>query len=145
MLTRFNKLIGTKPSPNSVASVPEPLADMDQQRSSGPKNTIIYSKVFRWRLPEGQLEEPRSVEVVGSFNDWQPTELKLDAVMNAWHVTMHQIPGGRTHHYMFLVNNEPAYDKHCDGLSLPTGAQEERFALSTTRGPRVFMLFGHAK
>ena len=34
-----------------------------------------YSKVFRWTLPDGQTEEPRSVEVVGSFPDWQRVPL----------------------------------------------------------------------
>lgn len=144
MFGRINKLFGTKPTHDSAPFVVEPVADTSQ-RSSGPKNTVMYSKVFRWRRPDGQVAEPGSVEVVGSFNDWQATAMKRDSVMNAWHVTLHDIPGGRTHHYMVLVDGQPAYDKNCDGLSKPDGPQEERFAFSTPRGPRVFMLFAQAK
>ena len=117
-----------------------------QQRSSpGSGSGPIYSKVFRWRLPDGQTEEPKKVEVVGSFNHWQPAELMRDGVLDAWHVTIHHIPGGKTHHYMYLVDGKPTYDKNCDGLAAPSGPQEERFALSTPRGPRVFMLFAQTK
>ncbi|MFO1487120.1 MAG: glycogen-binding domain-containing protein [Verrucomicrobiota bacterium] len=144
MLGSFNKLFGTRPVPKHDTEAYAPIAEAPE-RSSGPKNTITYSKVFRWRLPDGQTEEPRSVEVVGSFNDWQPTALKRDSVINAWHVTLHNIPGGKTHHYMFLVDDKPSYDKHCDGLSVPCGPMEERFALTTARGPRVFMLFAQTK
>lgn len=146
MFGRINKLFGTKPTHDSIAfEVPAAVAPDTSERSSGPKNTVMYSKVFRWRLPEGQVEEPGRVEVVGSFNGWQTTAMKRDAVMNAWHVTLHDIPGGRTHHYMVLVDGQPAYDKNCDGLSKPDGPQEERFAFATPRGPRVFMLFAQAK
>ena len=122
----------------------EPAAELARP-SSGPQNTVMYSKVFRWRLPDGVTQEPSSVEVVGSFNHWQATAMTRDSVLDAWHVTMHHIPGGRTHHYMFLVDGQPAYDKNCDGLSVPHGPQEERFAFTTPRGPRVFMLFAQAK
>ena len=130
--------------PKSAPAVPEPVADVSRM-SSGPQNTTTYSKVFRWRLPDGQIEIPQSVEVVGSFNDWRPTQLMRDAVLDAWHVSMQSIPGGKTHHYMFLVDGKPVYDKHCDGLSVPDGPQEEQFALTTPRGPRVFMLFAQTK
>ena len=144
MLGSFNKLFGIKPLHRSAPMMAEPVSELAAP-SSGPKNTVMYSKVFRWRLPDGQTEEPRSVEVVGSFNHWQPVPLKRDSVLDAWHVTLHHIPGGRTHHYMYLVDDKPAYDKNCDGLSAPHGPQEERFALVTPRGPRVFMLFAQAK
>lgn len=143
MFGSINKLFGTKPqhpiAPVMAAAVPEPV------RSSGPQNTVLYSKVFRWRLPAGQTEEPRSVAVAGSFNNWQATPMVRDAVLDAWHVTLHQVPGGKTHHYMFLVDGQPVYDKNCDGLSVPSGPEEEKFALATPRGPRVFMLFAQAK
>lgn len=125
--------------------IPEPASAIPAQ-SRGPQNTgPAYSKVFRWRLPDGQTAEPALVQVVGSFNHWQPVEMTRDSVLDAWHVTIHHIPGNRTHHYMFLVDGKPAYDKNCDGLAVPQGPQEERFALATPRGPRVFMLFAQTK
>jgi hypothetical protein len=101
--------------------------------------------VFRWRLPEGQAQEPATVEIVGSFTHRQKLPMMRDSALDAWHVTIHHIPGHRTHHYMFLVDGKPAHDKHCDGLAIPHGPQEEQFQIETARGPRVFMLFAQSK
>lgn len=121
-------------------------------RESGPASQKpssdrppTFSKVFRWRLPDGQTREPASVEIVGSFTHWQKVPLNRDGALDAWHVTIHHIPGHRTHHYMFLVDGKPSPDKHCDGLAVPTGPQEEQYQLQTDRGPRVFMLFAQTK
>ena len=53
-----------------------------------------FSKVFRWRLPAGQMHEPKTVEVVGSFTHWQPVPLVRDSVLDAWHVTLHHLISG---------------------------------------------------
>ena len=112
----------------------------------GPTDrAITYSKIFRWRLPDGQTETPQTVEVAGSFNQWQKVPLTRDGAHDAWHVTLNHIPGNRTHHYMLFVDGQPVQDKHCDGLGLPHGPQEEQFAIPTPRGPRVFMLFAQTK
>jgi hypothetical protein len=145
MFGSINRLFGTKPVHDSTTAYADVVPEVAASGRSGPQNTVLYSKVFRWRLPDGMVEQPGSVEVVGSFNHWQAVAMKRDAVLDAWHVTLHDIPGGRTHHYMFLVDGKPAYDKNCDGLSVPQGPQEERFAFTTPRGPRVFMLFAQAK
>jgi hypothetical protein len=102
-----------------------------------------YSKVFRWRLPEGHTPEPASVEVVGTFTNWQKVPLLRAA--DGWHVTLPHIPSHRTHHYMMLADGQPVKDKNSDGLAVPHGAQEEKFAITTPRGPRVLMLFSQTK
>jgi hypothetical protein len=106
---------------------------------------MVFSKVFRWRLPDGQTTEPKTVEVVGSFSHWQKVPLIRDSVLDAWHVTLHHLPGNRTHHYMLLIDGKPTYDKTCDGLAVPRGTDEERFACLTDKGLRVFMLFAQTK
>lgn len=112
----------------------------------GPGNSKqVFSKVFRWRLPDGQMEEPKTVEIVGSFTHWQRVEMIRDGKLDAWHVTLHHIPGGRTHHYMLLVDGKPTMDKTCDGLAVPHGFQEEQYQLQTERGGRVLMLFAQTK
>ncbi|HEY0454896.1 MAG TPA: hypothetical protein VGE41_00870 [Verrucomicrobiae bacterium] len=68
-----------------------------------------------------------------------------DSAQGTWGTTIHHIEGHRTHHYMLLVDGQPANDKNSDGLAVPHGAEEERYALQTVRGPRVFMLFAQAK
>ena len=106
---------------------------------------ITFSKVFRWRLPDGQTQAPTTVEIVGSFSHWQKVPLTRDSELDAWHVTIHHIPGNRTHHYMLLVDGHPVQDKHADGLAVPHGPQEEQFQIMTPRGGRVFMLYAQTK
>jgi len=113
------------------------------QNPSSPRQT--YSKVFRWRLPKGQTQKPAAVEVVGTFTNWQKMPLVRDGVSDAWHVTLHHLRCSRTHHYMLLVDGQPVRDKHCDGLAVPHGPQEEQYKLMTDGGPRVLMLFSQAK
>jgi hypothetical protein len=104
-----------------------------------------FSKVFRWRLPDGQTRAPATVEIVGSFTNWQKVLLTRDSAQDAWHVAIHQIPINRTHHYMLLVDGKPVHDKHADGLAVPHGPQEEQYQLMTARGGRVFMLYSQTK
>jgi hypothetical protein len=104
-----------------------------------------FTKVFRWRLPDGHTRAPASVEIVGSFTHWQRVTLTRDSELDAWHVTIHHIPGHRTHHYMLLVDGQPAQDKHADGLAIPHGPVEEQYQLMTDRGGRVFLLYAQTK
>ncbi len=88
---------------------------------------------------------PVRVEVAGSFNDWQRVALKRDRVSGVWQVTLSDLPGGRTHTYMLLVNGRPVNDKTADGLAVPQTAEEKLHQLETPRGPRVFMLASQTK
>ena len=106
---------------------------------------LTFTKILRWRLPDGQMPEPAVVEVVGTFTNWEKKPLVHDKVRGGWHTTLHHIPGNRTHHYMLLADGKPVEDKHCDGTAIPNGAQELQFAIATARGPRVFMLFSQTK
>jgi hypothetical protein len=105
----------------------------------------VFSKVFRWRLPDGHTREPVSVEVVGSFTHWEKVPLTRDSARDAWQVTFHDIRINHTHHYMILVDGKPAYDKYNDGLASPQKPEEKRYQILTDKGPRVFMLFAQTK
>lgn len=102
-----------------------------------------YSKVFRWE-EQGRPEAPTQVQVAGTFSNWQPLPLSPDG-SGLWHVMLEGIPGNQTHHYMLLADGKPVSDKYSDGLALPQNAEEEQFAITTSRGPRVFMLFAQTK
>jgi hypothetical protein len=104
-----------------------------------------FTKIFRWQLPAGQKQEPAAVEVVGTFTHWQKVPLMHDHARGGWQVTLDQLAGHRTHHYMLLVDGKPVHDPNCDGLAVPRGPVEEQFAIATARGPRVFMLFAQTK
>jgi hypothetical protein len=85
------------------------------------------------------------VEIAGSFNNWQRLPLQRDGKQDSWHVTVHHIPGNKTHHYMLFVDGKPTSDKDSDGLAVPHGSVEERNAMETVRGPRVMMMFAMTK
>ena len=106
---------------------------------------LTFTKIFRWHLPDGQTQEPVTVEVAGTFTNWKKVPLIHERAMRSWHATLHHIQGNRTHHYMLLADGKPVQDEHSDGMAIPTGAQELQFAITTIRGPRVFMLFSQAK
>jgi hypothetical protein len=145
MLQSLGNLLGGRSQQKGGVVYPAPKVASPISRRDASERKPTYSKVFRWRKPDGQVEEPGTVEVVGSFTDWQRVPLQLDAKVNSWHTTIPNIPGNKTHHYMLLVDGQPAADKGCDGYALPQGAQEERYAITTVRGPRLYMLFAQTK
>ena len=71
--------------------------------------------------------------------------LKRDRVSGVWQASLDDIPGNRTHSYMILVNNRPVNDRNADGLAVPHTEEEKQHALTTARGPRVFMLASQTK
>lgn len=146
MLSGINKLFGQKAVPKGAPLMPEPstYSPLSSARSQN-RQQQTYSKVFRWRLPDGHTQSPKSVQIVGSFTHWQKVDLQRDSTTDAWHTTVHHIPGNKTHHYMILVDGEPVNDRNSDGLAVPSGPLEEQYQLVTDRGPRVFMLFAQAK
>lgn len=104
-----------------------------------------YSRVFRWQLPAGETHQPRTVEIIGTMTQWEKVPLSHEPKTNGWHVTLHNIPSYKTHHYMLLADGKPVPDKNSDGLAIPHGAQEEQYALAGARGPRLYMLFAQTK
>jgi len=143
MFQRIGNIFGRKQGPKSGPVIPESSSG-GAHRDSGERRQT-FSKIFRWRLADGQTHDPATVEVVGSFTHWQKVPLIRDGVLDAWHVTLHHIQSNRTHHYMLLVDGKPTYDKTCDSLAVPRGSDEERYQVMTDKGPRVFMLFGQTK
>ena len=134
------------PAPHKGGPViPEVRSGAVPPAHNGSERRQSYTKIFRWRLPDGQTQAPVKVEIAGTFTSWAKLPLKRDSVTDAWHITLHHLQCARTHHYMLLVDGQPVRDKHCDGLAVPHGPQEERFQLMTDRGPRVLMLFAQSK
>jgi len=104
-----------------------------------------FSKIFRWQPASRGGPAPGSVEVTGSFSDWQVVPLVRDTITDAWQLKLDGIPGNRTHRYMLLVDGVPANDINSDGLAVPEGLAEQQYQLVTARGPRVFLLFAQTK
>jgi hypothetical protein len=137
----FDRKGPQKGSPMMRETVPDSLVP----RKLVSEKTPTFTKVFRWRLPDGQTALPDTVEIVGSFTQWQKVPLTRDSALDSWHVTIHHMPGHRTHHYMLLVDGQPVADKNADGLAVPHGPQEEQYQLITDRGGRVFLVYAQTK
>jgi len=144
MFDSFGNAFNRKSSHKGGPIFAEPSLGSPLEKNTGLRNPV-YSKVFRWCPPDGQTHGPASVEVVGTFTHWQKVPLIHDGAVGAWHVTLHHIPGNKTHHYMLLVDGKPVHDKTCDGLAIPQGPVEESFSIKTDRGLRLFMLFAQTK
>src|SRR2546423_925141 len=108
MLSSFGNPYGRKaPQPHKgAAMIPEPQSPFAPRTAERKQS---YSKIFRYRLPDGQTSEPASVEILGTFTHWKPVPLLRDSVLGAWSATIHHIEGNKTHHYMLLVDGHPAY------------------------------------
>jgi hypothetical protein len=104
MFETFGNLFGRKPANKGGPLIPEPSSAMSSQRREPSERKQTFSKVFRWRLPDGQTQAPSSVEIAGSFTHWQKVTLIHDSAVDGWHTTIHHIQGNRTHHYMLLVD-----------------------------------------
>jgi hypothetical protein len=146
MLGKISSMFAKKPPQKGGPvrfEVPTSVAPLRRQHGNDNKHT--FSKVFRWRLPDGQTQEAQSVEITGTFTKWQRVALQHDGVLDSWHTTIHHIPSNRTHHYMLFVDGQPTLDKTCDGLAVPHGFEEEQHAMQTDKGPRVLMLFSMTK
>src|SRR5208282_4678572 len=70
------------------------------------------TKIFRWRRPDSHKQDPTTVEIVGTFTHWQKVPLLYDRVQGGWQVTLEQLAGNRTHHYMLLADGKPVHDRH---------------------------------
>jgi hypothetical protein len=145
MTQNFGNAFLKKPSHKHEPVLPEPVVRpaLGGKAHTAPKPA--YAKIFRWRLPEGRTQEPATVEIIGTFTNWQKVPLTRGHKMDGWQVTVHDVPAHKTHHYMLLVDGQPAHDKNSDGLAVPHGPLEKRYQLMTDRGPRLFMLFAQTK
>jgi hypothetical protein len=145
MTQSFGNAFIRKPAHKHEPAAPEPVVRpaLVGKASTAPKPT--YAKIFRWQLPEGRTPEPATVEIVGTFTNWQKVPLTRNNKADGWQVTLYDVPAHKTHHYMLLVDGQPAHDKNSDGLAVPHGPQEKQYQLMTSRGPRLFMLFAQTK
>ena len=145
MLEHLGEFLCLKAPRKSDPLVPETFLNGSSLRKNFSGRKQVFSKFFRWQLPDGHTREPESVEVVGSFTNWEKVPLTRDSERDAWQVTLHDIRINRTHHYMILVDGKPAYDKYNDGLAFPQKPEEKQYQIMTDNGPRVFMLFAQTK
>jgi hypothetical protein len=146
MLHRLTDLFPKSAASKAAAAHVHTQAQLKTSHPVSARNTAkpTYSKVFRVTVPDHHGKHPHSVEIVGSFTDWRPVPLAHHGAQS-WQGNIENIAGNKTHHYMLLVDGHPAVYPDSDGYAKPEGLQEERYALHTPRGPRVYMLFAQTK
>jgi hypothetical protein len=145
MFNTFDNLGGGNARASGNSPVLDSVTDLTARRKARALHGPTFRKIFRWQPSDPRAPIPASIELAGSFTDWQVQPMKRDAITNTWQLILDGITGNCTHRYMLLVNGEPAHDKNCDGLAVPQSAEEERYQLMTARGPRVFLLFAQTK
>ncbi len=101
---------------------------------------IGFTKIFRLPVPREQSPQPTTVEVVGSFSDWQRVPLAYNKPTRTWETAL-SLKNNHTHRYVFLIDGTPAYDETCDGLTAPQSPTEAKWQIPTAHGPRVMLLF----
>jgi Glycogen recognition site of AMP-activated protein kinase len=145
MTQNFGNAFLKKPPHKHEPAAPEPVVRpaLVGKVSAAPKPT--YAKIFRWQLPEDRTQAPATVEIVGTFTNWQKVPLTRKNKADGWQVIIPDVPAHKTHHYMLLVDGQPTHDKNSDGLAVPHGPLEKHYQLMTARGPRLFMLFAQTK
>ena len=146
MSQNFGNAFNIKPPPRSHPAAPEPAVRPAPGGKAAAVPKPTYVKVFGWRLPEGRSQEPAKRSKLSA--PLQTGSGAADARQqsgHAWHVTIPHVPAHKIHHYMLLVDGQPAHDKNSDGLAVPHGPQEQQYQLMTGRGPRLFMLFAQTK
>ena len=146
MIDAITSWISSKPKKKQHSSrVDTTPSSQTHARRDDRDRRPTYTKIFRWPVPAEAANPPSSVEVVGSFSNWQRVPLSFDISTQTWVAFVRDIEGNRTHHYVYLVDGKPACDEHSDGLARPSGPQEARWQIETKNGPRVMLLFGQTK
>lgn len=80
----------------------------------GTTKKAIVKKVIRKKMVKFEFkgESDQEVHVAGTFNDWDPGQLKLKENGDGVYRASLRIPSGR-HEYKFVVNGIWCADSHC--------------------------------
>lgn len=144
MFSNFGNLFEERTQAQHRPRIRVNLPPPPPQKNGSSMRKSTFSKIFRWRNPRKHEATPATVEIAGSFTNWEKVALSRETEKDVWSGSF-DIPVNKTHHYMLLVDGQPARDEHADGMAIPHSAQEKQFQLITPRGARVFLLYAQAK
>ena len=84
MTQNFGNAFLKKPAHKHEPAAPEPAVRpaLISKVPAAPKPT--YAKIFRWQLPEDRMQEPATVEIVGTFTNWQKVPLIRKNKADGW-------------------------------------------------------------
>ncbi|MCX6285669.1 MAG: glycogen-binding domain-containing protein [Bacteroidetes bacterium] len=117
---------------------PDPYNKLRENDSQGGQNSVIFCYNYRFFLPF--YKGSKKVLVAGSFNNWNPYELRLLGVDGGWALNLYLREG--THAYKFVVDGEWFLDPTNDAQR-PDGMGHENSFLSIG-DTMFFILKGHS-
>jgi len=81
---------------------PDPYNKLREDDSQGGENSVVFCYNYRFFLP--YYEGSKNVFLAGSFNNWNPRELRMRRIKTGWAINLYLREG--THAYKFIVDNE---------------------------------------
>lgn len=80
----------------------DPYNKLMEDDSQGGENSVVFCYNYRFSLPF--FKNSKKVFISGSFNNWNPSEIKMHRVRGGWAVNLFLREG--THAYKFVVDGE---------------------------------------
>ncbi|MCX6284352.1 MAG: hypothetical protein NTW31_08975 [Bacteroidetes bacterium] len=117
---------------------PDPYNKLWENDSQGGRNSVIFCYNYRFFLP--YYKGSKKVLVAGSFNNWNPDELKMMRVAGGWAINLYLREG--THAYKFIVDGEWILDP-LNNVKRPDGTGHENSFMSIG-DTMFFVLKGHS-
>lgn len=117
---------------------PDPYNKLRENDSQGGENSVVFCYNYRFFLP--YYKGSKNVFVSGSFNNWNPSGIRMYWVGRGWAVNVFLREG--THAYKFIVDSEWIPDPS-NNVTRPDGSGHENSFLSIG-DTMFFMLKGHS-
>jgi hypothetical protein len=116
----------------------DPYNKLTEDDSQGGLNSVVFCYNYRFYLP--YYKGSKNVFVAGSFNYWNPREIRMQQIPKGWAVNLYLREG--THAYKFIVDGEWVLDP-VNNIQRPDGSGHENSFLSIG-DTMYFFLKGHS-
>jgi hypothetical protein len=117
---------------------PDPYNKLREDDRQGGENSVVFCYNYRFFLP--YYKGSKNVFVSGSFNNWNPAEIRMFRIGTGWAVNLFLREG--THAYKFIVDQKWMLDPG-NNIRRPDGMDHENSFISIG-DTMFFMLKGHS-
>jgi len=124
MFETFGNLFGRKPASKGGPLIREPRPAIAAARSDAGARDKLFSKIIRWRLPDGQRNRPIPWRLLARSRIGKKSAPSRQRP-GSWHVALHHIQGiARIITCCWWMAAH--LRQTCDGLAVPHGLEEEK-------------------
>lgn len=117
---------------------PDPYNKLSENDSQEGRNSVVFCYNYHFFLP--YYKGSKNVFLAGSFNNWNPRELRMIKVAGGWAINLYLREG--THAYKFIVDGEWVLNPLAK-VTRPDGAGHENSFMSIG-DTMYFALKGHS-